>query len=61
MAEELFMTTKLSTKLAALGVALLVNGMMLGAVAYLFSAALHAPTGAAGMAQPAARSVTLPI
>jgi hypothetical protein len=35
------MTTRLSTKLAALGVALLVNGALVGGVAYLFSAHLH--------------------
>ena len=38
------MTTQLSTKLAALAVALMVNGMMIGGVAYLFSAQLHQPT-----------------
>ena len=38
------MTTKLSTKLAALAVALMVNGMMMGGVAYLFSGQLHQPS-----------------
>lgn len=38
------MTTQLSTKLAALAVALMVNGMMIGGVAYLFSARLHQTT-----------------
>jgi hypothetical protein len=38
------MTTQLSTKLAALAVALMVNGMMMGGVAYLFSAQLHQPS-----------------
>jgi hypothetical protein len=40
------MTTQLSTKLAALAVALMVNGMMIGGVAYLFSARLHQPAAA---------------
>jgi hypothetical protein len=40
------MTTQLSTKLAALAVALMVNGMMVGGVAYLFSAQLHQPSTA---------------
>jgi hypothetical protein len=40
------MTTQLSTKLAALAVALMVNGMMIGGVAFLFSARLHHPTAA---------------
>jgi hypothetical protein len=35
------MTTQLSTKLAALAVALMVNAIMMGGVAYLFSAQLH--------------------
>jgi hypothetical protein len=39
--KEMTMTTQLSTKLAALAVALMVNGMMMGGVAYLFSAQLH--------------------
>ena len=40
------MTTQLSTKLAALAAALMVNGAMLGGVGYLFSAQLHQPAGA---------------
>ena len=35
------MTTQLSTKLAALGLALMVNGLMIGAVAYLFNGQIH--------------------
>jgi hypothetical protein len=38
------MTTELSTKLAALAVALMVNGMMIGGVGYLFSSQLHRQT-----------------
>jgi hypothetical protein len=32
------MTTQISTKLAALGIALLMNGAMIGGIAYLFNA-----------------------
>jgi hypothetical protein len=39
--QEIDMTTQISTKLAALGVALLMNSIMIGAVAYLFSGHLH--------------------
>jgi len=35
--KEIHMTTQLSAKLAALGVALVVNGMMIIGVGYLFS------------------------
>lgn len=35
------MTTPFATKVAALGVALLANTMMIGAVAYLFNGQLH--------------------
>lgn len=35
------MTTQLSTKLAALAVALMVNTIMIGGVAYLFSGQIH--------------------
>ena len=48
------MTTQLSTKLAALAVALMVNGMMIGGVAYLFNAQFHQP--AAGNAAVIAAS-----
>ena len=40
------MTTQLSTQLAALAVALMVNGVMMGSIAYLFSAPLHLPIAA---------------
>ena len=36
------MTTQISTKLAALAVALFVNGLMFSSVAYLFNGQLHA-------------------
>ncbi len=38
------MTTQFLAKFAALGVALMINGMMIGAVAYLFSSQLHRPS-----------------
>jgi hypothetical protein len=34
------MTTQISSKLAALGIALIMNGLMLGSIAYLFDAQL---------------------
>ncbi len=34
-------TTQISTKLAALGVALMMNSLMIGGIAYLFNAELH--------------------
>jgi hypothetical protein len=40
------MTTTISTKLAALTMALLLNGLMIGAIAYLFSAGFQATTAA---------------
>jgi len=35
------MTTQISSKLAALGVALMMNILMIGGIAYLFNAQLH--------------------
>ena len=54
------MTTQLSTKLAALAVALLVNGMMVGGVAYLFSAQLHQPGTANATVMRASAHTTTP-
>jgi hypothetical protein len=42
--QEKTMTTQLSTKLAALALALMVNSMMIGGVAYLFSGQIHQQT-----------------
>ena len=53
------MTTQLSTKLAALAVALMVNSVMMGGVAYLFSARLHQPTGSAAVVTASAHA-TIP-
>jgi hypothetical protein len=36
--QETLMTTQISTKLAALGMALLMNSAMIGGIAYLFNA-----------------------
>ncbi len=38
------MTSQISTKLAALSVALMMNSMMIGTVAYLFNGRVHTPT-----------------
>lgn len=38
------MNTQIASKLTALGVALMVNCMMIGAFAYLFSGTAHAAT-----------------
>jgi hypothetical protein len=54
------MTTQLSTKLAALAAALMVNGMMIGGVAYLFSARLHQPTAVNGTVATASARTTIP-
>jgi len=54
------MTTQLSTKLAALAVALMVNGMMIGGVAYLFSARLHQPIAVNGTVLTASAGSTIP-
>jgi hypothetical protein len=58
--KEMTMTTQLSSKLAALAVALIVNGMMIGGVAYLFSARLHQPTAANGAVTTASARMTIP-
>ena len=54
--KEITMTTQLSTKLVALAAALMVNGAMLGGVAYLFSAQLHQPAGSAMVVTASARA-----
>jgi hypothetical protein len=52
------LSTQLSTKLAALAAALMVNGAMLGGVAYLLSAQLHQPAGSAMVVTASARAPT---
>ena len=54
------MNTQLSTKLAALAVALMVNSMMIGGVAYLFSARLHQPTAENATLMTASARSTIP-
>ncbi len=54
------MSTQLSTKLAALGVAVMMNGMMIGLVAYLFSARLHQPTAVNATAMTATSRIAIP-
>jgi len=45
------MNTNLSNKLAALAVALSVNGLLFGSVAYLFTTEAHAATPVIAVAQ----------
>jgi hypothetical protein len=54
------MNTSISTKLAALALALMVNSAIMGGIAYLFNAQLQAPTAAmslAGATAPSANDV----
>jgi hypothetical protein len=53
-------SSQLSTKLAALAVALMVNGMMLGGVAYLFSAQLHEPTAVTALGATTSMHAVIP-
>ncbi|HWJ35027.1 MAG TPA: hypothetical protein VNR70_07160 [Steroidobacteraceae bacterium] len=48
------MTTQLSNKLAALGVALMINSLMIGGVAYLFSGQIHQARALTTLVQSAA-------
>ena len=48
------MNTQISTKLAALAVALMMNSVIIGGVAYLFNAQLHQPVAFSSLAQAAA-------
>jgi hypothetical protein len=47
--QETVMNTQISTKLAALGVALMLNGLMIGGIAYLFNAQSHQSAPVVGM------------
>src|SRR5258708_35159228 len=51
------MTTSLSTKLAALALALVFNSVIMGGMAYLFNAQLRQPTAVTSLASTAASSV----
>ena len=51
------MNTQISTKLAALAVALMMNSLLIGGVAYLFSGPLHQQTAAISGAHAATSAV----
>jgi hypothetical protein len=51
--KEIIMNTNFSNKLAALAVALSVNGLLFGSVAYLFTTEAHAATPVVAVAQDA--------
>jgi hypothetical protein len=48
------MNTQISTKLAALAVALMMNSLIIGGVAYLFNGQLHQHAAVTSLAQTAA-------
>jgi hypothetical protein len=50
------MNTSISTKLAALALALMVNTVIMGGIAYLFNAQLQAPTAVMSLASGATPS-----
>ena len=50
--QEIHMNTQISTKLAALAVALMMNSLIIGGVAYLFNSQVH--TTVASLAHTAA-------
>jgi len=45
------MTTQISTKLAALAVALMMNSLLIGGVAYVFNAQVHQHSAITSLAQ----------
>jgi hypothetical protein len=49
-AEETVMNTSISTKLAAIALALMANSVIMGGVAYLFNARLGEPTAVTSVA-----------
>jgi hypothetical protein len=53
------MTTSLSTKLAALALALMFNSVIMGGMAYLFNAQLQQPSAVASLASTAATSANV--
>jgi hypothetical protein len=52
------MNTSISTKLAALALALVVNSVIMGGMAYLFNAQLQQPTAAISLAKGASQPVS---
>ena len=57
--QETIMSTSISTKLAALGLALMVNTVIMGGMAYLFNAQLQQPAAAISLAATVASVGTL--
>jgi hypothetical protein len=54
--QETIMNTSISTKLAALALALMVNSVIMGGMAYLFNAQLQAPAAVMALASANALS-----
>jgi hypothetical protein len=54
--KETIMTTSISTKLAALALALMFNSVIMGGIAYLFNAQLQQPTAVTALASAVATS-----
>jgi hypothetical protein len=52
------MNTSISTKLAALGLALMVNGVIMGGMAFLFNAQLSQPAAVFSLAGTSVPSAT---
>lgn len=52
------MNTQITTKLAALAVALMMNSLIIGGVAYLFNGQLHQHTAIGALVQVAAPAST---
>jgi hypothetical protein len=52
------MNTQISTKLAALAVALVMNSLLIGGVAYLFNGQLHQHTTIISLAHAAVSTMT---
>jgi hypothetical protein len=50
IAEDTVMNTSISTKLAAIALALMANSLIMGGVAYLFNARLGQPTAVTSVA-----------
>jgi hypothetical protein len=53
----MLMNTQISTKLAALAVALMMNSLIIGGVAYLFNGQAHQPTAVTSLAHTATATV----
>ena len=55
--QETHMNTQISTKLAALAVALMMNSLLIGGVAYLFNSQVHQHTTVISLAHTAASTL----